>query len=207
MYRKLAIGISVVFQPLLIPSLMVVTLFYIVPEATVVPHAAKWSILLLICFATFLVPLLGLLGMRFSDTIQSFHLSDQKERLVPFGLVAIFYCMTAGFFYWKLNIDELLITTLSMVTFCLVALTLVTVFWKISAHQTAMGGWVALVAVLSMKFYSAPMFYYLLMIISISGLVGTSRLYLNAHKPGEVYAGFGLGFAINFFAYYSILLA
>ncbi|MFO7822648.1 MAG: PA-phosphatase [Cyclobacterium sp.] len=185
---------------------MVVTLFYIVPEATVVPHAAKWSILLLICFATFLVPLLGLLGMKFSDTIQSFHLADQRERLFPFALVAVFYCMTSGFFYWKLNIDELLILTLSMATFCLIALTLVTFFWKISAHQTAMGGWVALVAALSMKFYSAPMFYYLLLIISISGLVGTSRLYLNAHKPGEIYAGFGLGFGLSFLAYYYILL-
>ena len=48
MLRILALVISVVFQPLLIPSLMVVTLFYIVPEATVVPHAAKCSILLLI---------------------------------------------------------------------------------------------------------------------------------------------------------------
>ncbi|SHN29131.1 hypothetical protein SAMN04488057_1173 [Cyclobacterium lianum] len=206
MYRKLAFGISVVFQPLLIPSLMVATLFYIVPEATVVPQAAKWSILLLISFSTFLVPLLGLVGMKYADTIPGFHLSGQRDRFIPFSLVAVFYCMTAGFFYWRLNVDELLILTLSTVTLSLVALTLVTFFWKISAHQTAMGGWVALVAVLSMKFYSAPMFYYLLLIIAISGLVGTSRLYLNAHKPGEVYGGFLMGFCFNFMAYYYFLL-
>lgn len=196
-----------VFQPLLIPSMMVLTLFYIVPEATVVPGEAKWSIALLVGFTTFLVPLLGLVGMRFSDLIHSFHLPEKRERLVPFVLVSVFYCMTSGFFYWKLNVDELLIATLGLATFSLMALTAVTYFWKISAHQTALGGWVALVAVLSVKFYSPPMFYYLLVIIVISGLVGTARLYLNAHKPLEVYAGFALGFGINFSVLYSLLVA
>ncbi|MDN3686423.1 PA-phosphatase [Cyclobacterium jeungdonense] len=207
MCRKLAMGISVVFQPLVIPSLMVLTLFYIVPEATIVPGEAKWSLSLLIGFTTFLIPLLGLAGMRFSTLIHSYHLPDRKERLLPFTLVTVFYCMTSGFFYWKLNVDQLLITTLGMVTISLFVLTIVTYFWKISAHQTALGGWVALVAVLAVKFYSTPMFYYLLLIIFISGLVGTARLYLNAHKPDEVYGGFALGFGINFFVFYSLLMA
>ncbi|WP_235941222.1 PA-phosphatase [Cyclobacterium roseum] len=207
MCRKLAMGISVVFQPLVIPSLMVLTLFYIVPEATMVPGEAKWSISLLIGFTTFLIPVLGLAGMRISTLIHSYHLPDRKDRLLPFTLVTVFYAMTSGFFYWKLNVDQLLITTLAMVSISLLVLTIVTYFWKISAHQTALGGWVALVAVLSVRFYSTPMFYYLLLIISISGLVGTARLYLNAHKPNEVYAGFALGFGINFFVFYSLLMA
>ena len=145
--------------------------------------------------------------MKFSDTIQSFHLADQRERTIPFCLVAVFYCMTSGFFYWKLNIDELLILTLEYGYFLPDRIDLWLLFsGKSVPIRPVMGGWVALVPALSMKFYSAPMFYYLLLIISISGLVGTSRLYLNAHKPGEIYAGFGLGFGLSFLAYYYILL-
>ena len=185
---------------------MVVTLLYVVPEATIVPKAAKWAILLLIGFTTFLVPVLGLLGMRFSETIKSLHLPDRKERIYPFSLVSIFYMMTVSFFYWKLNIDQVLIVTLALITTCLVMLTLITSFWKISAHQTAMGGWVAVVSVLSTKFTSEPLFYYLLLIIFLSGLIGTARLYLNAHRPAEIYGGFLLGFGICFPVYYHFLL-
>jgi membrane-associated phospholipid phosphatase len=85
-------------------------------------------------------------------------------------------------------------------------LTLITSFWKISAHQTAMGGWVAVVAVLSTKFTSEPLFYYLLLIILLSGLFGTARLYLNAHRPAEIYGGFLLGFGICFPVYYHFIL-
>lgn len=90
MYRKLALGISVIFQPLVIPTLMVVTLFYMVPEATVVPNGAKWAVLLLISFSTFMVPLLGLVGLRFSEVINSLQLPERKERIYPFALVSVF---------------------------------------------------------------------------------------------------------------------
>tara|TARA_R110002074_G_scaffold51664_2_gene130514 strand:- start:332 stop:955 length:624 start_codon:yes stop_codon:yes gene_type:complete len=205
-YRKLALGISVIFQPLVIPTLMVVTLFYMVPEATVVPNGAKWAVLLLISFSTFMVPLLGLVGLRFSEVINSLQLPERKERIYPFALVSVFYSMTLAFFYWKLNIDQLLIVTLGLVTISLILLTLITIFWKISAHQTAMGGWLAIVSVLSIRFNSEPLFYYFLLIIVLSGLIGTARLYLNAHRPSEVYAGFILGFGICFPVYYHLLV-
>lgn len=206
MSKKIALGLSLIFQPLVIPTFMVITLLYIVPEATIVPKAAKWAILLLISFTTFLVPILGLLGMRFSAVIRSLQLQDRRERIYPFSLVSIFYIMTVSFFYWKLNIDQVLMVTLALITICLVLLTLITSFWKISAHQTAMGGWVAVVAVLSTKFTSEPLFYYLLLIILLSGLIGTARLYLNAHRPAEIYGGFLLGFGICFPVYYHFLL-
>jgi len=205
-YKKLALGLSVIFQPLVIPSLMVITLFYIVPEATIVPKAAKLAVLLLICFTTLLVPLLGLLGLRFSAVINSLQLPNRKERIYPFALVSVFYIMTVSFFYWKLNIDQLLIVTLGLVTVSLVLMTLITFFWKISAHQTAMGGWVAIVSVLSMKFTSGFLFHYFILIILLSGLIGTARLYLNAHRPSEVYAGFLLGFGTCFPVYYHFLI-
>ena len=206
MLKKTALGLSVIFQPLVIPTLMVATLFYIVPEATMVPKGAKWAVLLLIGFTTFLVPLLGLLGLRYSAVINSLQLPDRKERIYPFALVSVFYVMTVSFFYWKLNIDQLLLVTLGLVTVSLVLMTVVTFFYKISAHQTAMGGWVAIVAVLSVKFTSGPMFYYFLLVIVLSGLIGTARLYLNAHRPSEVYAGFLLGFGICFPVYYHLLI-
>ncbi|MFC4871593.1 PA-phosphatase [Negadavirga shengliensis] len=201
MIRKLALALSVVFQPLMVPSVIISVLFYVVPEATAVPSGAKWSILLLISLTTFFIPLLGIIGMRMTTTIRCFQMPDKKERLMPFSLISVFYIMTSVFFYIKLNVDSLLVGTMFMVTSCLILLTLVTAFWKISAHVTGLSGLLAVIVVLHLKFHSSDLLYPLILALLICGAVGSARLYLNAHKPSEVYGGFVLGFAFCFLVY------
>ncbi|MEX2565674.1 MAG: PA-phosphatase [Cyclobacteriaceae bacterium] len=205
MGKNLAFGISVAFQPLAIPSFIILTILYGVPESTTVPHEAKWSLLLLISLTTFIIPIIGLVGMKMTSSIESLQMYDKKERIVPFAFISLFYCMNATFFYIKLNVDELLVMTVGMVTLCLVLLTLVTVFWKISAHLMALGGWLAVISVLSIRFQSEHLLYYLLATLIICGAVGTARLYLNTHKPSEIYGGFALGFFLCFGVYYYLL--
>ncbi len=199
-------GLSVGFQPLAVPTFIILTLFYVVPESTAVPQDAKWSILLLICLTTFIMPLIGLLGMKITSSIGSLRMPDKKERVVPFAIISIFYSMTAAFFYIKLNVDELLVMTMVMVTFCLISLTTVTIFWKISAHVMGIAGLLAVLSVLSIRFQSNGLLYYLIGAIILCGAVGSSRLYLDAHRPSEIYGGFALGYGICFTTYYYILI-
>ncbi|MCQ2959209.1 MAG: phosphatase PAP2 family protein [Bacteroidales bacterium] len=73
---------------------------------------------------------------------------------------------------------------------------LITYFWRISLHTIGMGGLLGLLA----SFYlEEPLFYTFAIelipfFIILSGLVGTSRLYLKAHTPLQIYAGYAVGF-------------
>ncbi len=206
MNRKLALLLSVIFQPLLVPTLVFAILFYMIPEATVVPKEIKFSMLLLVMVSTLLIPLLSVMGMRYMRTIPSLHMSTKRERFLPFSMVSIFYGVVTYYFYSRLHIDELVVLTLMTITAAIVLLTITTFFWKISAHITGLSGLIAITVVLSLKFPTGVLLYPLIGIILICGLVGSSRLYLNAHRPAEILGGFCLGFITCFVSFYYFLL-
>ncbi len=206
MNKSIALALSVVFQPLTMPTLICGVILFLVPEATSIPGSAKWSLLMLISLTTLVIPLLSLLGMKMTDSINSLHMPDKKERILPFSLISVFYVMTAVFFYYRIRVDQLVLTTLIMITACLIVLTCVTYFWKISSHLTGIAGLLAAIVVLSMKYGVQHLFYPFIFAVLVSGAVGTARLALNAHKPSEVYGGFMLGFSWSFCVYYYVLM-
>lgn len=201
MYRKIALFLTVVFQPLIVPSLVVALLFYAIPESTSVPTGNRWSIWLLVMETTLLIPMLSVIGMRMTSFIPSLQMATREQRVWPFSVTALFYLMTWGFFYFKLNIDPLLVFSLGVITVCVVLLTAITYFWKISAHLTGLSGLLAIIAVLAQKFPAHPLLYPLIGAVILCGLVASARLYLEAHKPVEILAGFILGFSVCFLAF------
>ena len=206
MYRSLALVLSVIFQPLLIPTIIFALLFYVIPEATSVPRSVKGSVMFLVMATTLLIPLISVIGMRLTNTIESVHMRTIKDRVFPFSMVTLFYLITTYFFTSRLDFDPLLGFTLSVITACIVVLTIITFFWKISAHTTGLAGMLAIVIVLNLKFNSTNLLYPLILSIMLCGAVMSSRLYLNAHRPLEVLAGFVLGFSICFFSFYYFLI-
>lgn len=206
MNKSIALALSVVFQPLVMPTLICAVILFVVPEATSIPGTAKWSLLVLISLTTLVIPLLSILGMKMTDSINSLHMPDKRERILPFSLISVFYVMTSAFFHYRISVDELILTTLIMITTCLILLTCITYFWKISSHLTGVAGLLALIVVLSMKYGTDALFYPFILSVFTCGAVGTARLALNAHKPIEVYGGFMFGFCWSFFAYYYVLI-
>lgn len=190
-----------VFQPLIIPSLVVALMFYVVPEATSVPAANRWSLWLLIMETTLLIPMLSVIGMRMTSLISSIHMVKRKERVWPFAITTFFYLMTTAFFYLRLNGDSLLVFSLSTITLCIFILTVITYFWKISAHLTGLSGLLAILLVMASKFPSHSLLYLILVGVMLCGLVGSARLYLDAHKPSEILGGFILGFSVCLIAF------
>jgi membrane-associated phospholipid phosphatase len=65
-----------------------------------------------------------------------------------------------------------------------------------SAHMTGFGGVLAVVGVLGIYFPSLDLAYLLVATLLLGGVVASSRLYLEAHRPAEVYVGLLVGFAI-----------
>lgn len=91
MYRKLALILSVLFQPLVVPTMVFAVILYAVPNATNVPDEIKGSLLLMVLVTTLLIPMLSVFGLRYMDTIPSIHMANRKDRFLPFGMVSVFY--------------------------------------------------------------------------------------------------------------------
>lgn len=196
-----ALVLSVVFQPLLIPTLVFGLILYAVPEATSIPAEFKDRIFFLIVLSTLLIPMITIIGLRLSGTLKSLHMREIQDRVIPFSITSVYYLLTVYFLYQKTELDPILWQTLSLITIAVIGLTIVTFFWKMSAHMTGAGGLLAVVLILGFKFHTFQVLYPLILSILLVGAIGSARLFLGAHKPLEIYAGFFFGFLICFLGF------
>ena len=74
---------------------------------------------------------------------------------------------------------------------------LINTVWKISAHTVGLGGVLGTIMPLLVKYGDTDLFMPFVTLIALSGLVASARLQLNAHTPGQVGAGFGLGLLVS----------
>lgn len=194
MIRKLALLLSVVFQPLLMPSLVFGLLFFAVPQASSIPESFKVRLFYLIVTSTLLIPMVLMLGLRWSGMVKSLHFEEKSDRRTPFILVTLFYLLTTYFLKEKTELDPILWQGMGIITFSVALLTGITFFWKMSAHTTGIGGVLGVLGILGVYFPSLDLAYLLVAALLLGGLVASARLYLDAHSPAEVYVGLLVGF-------------
>lgn len=128
-------------------------------------------------------------------------MKEIQDRVIPFSITSVYYLLTVYFLYQKTELDPILWQTLSLITIAVIGLTVVTLFWKMSAHMTGAGGLLAVVLILGFKFHTFQVLYPLILSILLIGAIGSARLYLGAHKPLEIYAGFFFGFLVCFLGF------
>lgn len=194
--RSIALVISVVFQPLLMPTLVFGMILFAVPEATSIPAEFKERIFFLIVLCTLVIPMVTIIGLRLSGTVKSLHMPEVNDRRVPFMITSLYFLLTTWFLFQKTDIDPALWLSMSIICVSVVILTLISFFWKMSAHMTGVGGLLGVVLVLGSKFPNFEVLYPLLGALILCGMVASSRLLLQAHRPLEIYSGFGTGFFI-----------
>lgn len=194
--RSIALVISVVFQPLLMPALVYGMILFAVPEATSIPEEFKERIFFLIILCTLVIPMVTIIGLRLSGTVRSLHMPEMSDRRIPFMITSLYFLLTTWFLYQKTDIDPVLWLGMAVICVSVLILTGVSFFWKMSAHMTGLGGLMAVVLVLGSKFPTFQVLYPLLGALVLCGLVASSRLMLQAHRPLEIYVGWGVGFLI-----------
>ncbi len=191
---------SLVFQPLVVPTLVFLTLLHYYPLIHV--NAQYYNFLLLISVLfTFVFPAIMLLGMYRLGWISTIDIVNRKERIIPYVLTAFFY----GVMMWVMFVKGVhltfIISTGAMLLAILIAF-VITFFWKISAHLVAFGGLVGLGFRLSLNFYNSQLIAWLLVSLVITGLLMISRIHLKAHSLAQVYLGFLLGFGVCYVSTY-----
>lgn len=177
------------------PSLVFGILFFGVPQASSIPETFKVRLFYLIVTSTLLIPMVLMVGLRWSGLIKSLHFEEKSDRRTPFILVTFFYLLTTYFLMGKTELDPILWQGMGVITCSVALLTGVTFFWKMSAHMTGIGGLLAVLGVLGIYFPSLGLAYLLVVALILGGLVASARLYLDAHSPAEIYAGLLVGFS------------
>ncbi|MDF1672656.1 MAG: hypothetical protein P1U41_04080 [Vicingaceae bacterium] len=184
--------ISSIFHPLLMPIVGVLIIFNIDSYISYsIPNDLKKAVLLLIGVSTFITPLLISLLLLQRKIIKSLDMETTKERIIPYAFTIIFYVFTL-YMLKRAPLHPIIFYFIIGATFSVILAFVINIKWKISAHMIGIGGLVgALIAIsFRMDVYVTP---YILMALIAAGLVGTSRLILNAHTQAQIYAGFVLG--------------
>jgi len=218
--RGLAKVVSFLFHPLLILTYMTVLLLVINPFWFGVNRVSeKTPLLLAVFFSSFLIPGIAVLMLRFLGLVQTLELKDKKERIGPYIITAIFYLWLYINFRNDPGMPPVFTTLVLGSVIGLFLAFFINIFSKISAHAVGMGGLVGMLFILITLGRFDPviiplgpvgairttMSAILLASILIAGLVGSSRLLLQAHEPVDLYGGYMVGLAAQLFAFRLLL--
>lgn len=188
--------ISITFHPLIMPTLGLFIIFYSGLNFTFFTYEQKRAIFLVVFLSTYAVPLSFMPLFLFKKTLFHIDMTSSKDRLIPFFLTSAIYFI-AFYFMRKIGIPGFILNFIFSSALAVLFATIITSFWKISVHMIGIGGITGLLLYLSVQF-NADVFPMITSALLFTGLIGSSRLILNSHKPSQVYAGFFLGMAIMF---------
>ena len=201
MQERLAKVISIVFHPVLVPTLGMLLLLNSGFYFSMLSWEAKRYILLVIFFTTCILPLLAVSVMAINPRFD-INMSKSIDRVFPLLAASIFYYI--GFvLLGKVNLFPVFKLFMLASVLVVVALLLISFKWKISNHMAAIGGVAGVFFSLSFRKGLNPV-YSLLIIILVSGLLGTARLAQGKHNIWQIIAGFALGFVILYLVVYFV---
>lgn len=138
MYRKLSNGISWALHPFLLPLYMIGVLLTLTVFAHY-PSGVKIYLLWVVALYAIIIPLLALGVLRSLGRISDYRIDDRRERLLPLLVGAVCYVLcaiTIAKIPSAIFLRKFMIAAACCEVMCLV----VSLYWKISLHLTAMGG-------------------------------------------------------------------
>ena len=183
--KFIAQGVSYLFHPLLVP---LYGLFFIFNSASVfslIPFSTQVYCYFVTFVAMLLMPLSGMIVFKKMGFISSYDLSVKQERVYP-ALVAIFSAFAGFYLIGKLPYTNILS-----------GFSIITLRWKMSMHMTAAGAVCGFITIIGFRYWGEVR-ESLMVILILSGILATCRLYLKKHNPAQIYAGFlfGLSFVV-----------
>lgn len=213
--RGFAKLISVLFHPLLILTYMLVLLLAANPYLFGVNRLQdRMPLILLIFLSTFVIPTIAVSMMKLLGLVRTLALESREERIGPYIITGIFYLWLFVNFLHDPRVPVAFTSFVLGATIGLFLAFFINIFSKISAHAVGMGGLLAMI-VITMFLYSydtltvyagwfgqieISMATVLILAILLAGMVGTSRLLLQAHDMQDLSGGFLVGFVSQFIA-------
>lgn len=182
--------ISALFTPFSIPFLAFLFLF-IFSYLRIMPLQYKLIVLGVVYCFTILMPTLTIFIFRKINGFSPEELAERKKRYVPFILTITSYVFCLLMMH-RLNIPwymtGIILAALVMMVICVI----VNLKWKLSEHMAGAGAVVGGLVAFSALFGYNPV-WWLCVFILVAGVLGTARIILQHHTPGEVMGGFIVG--------------
>lgn len=217
MIRSIAQIISFIFHPLLILTYMLVLLLLVNPYLfgvnSISDSTSKLLILRIFLF-TFFIPAFSVVMLRLLGMIKSLEMTDRTERIGPYIITGVFYLWMFRNFLDNTQIPTAYTSFVLGATIALFVAFFINIFSKISIHAVGMGGLAGMVVITMLLFsydtftlhssilgsFQLNMVTVLMIAIIFAGLVGSCRLFLQAHRSQDLYGGYIVGFATQFIA-------
>jgi len=192
MEKKFAMAVSVIFQPIFVPLYSLIILFNADTYITyaVQPEVKKF-IYLITLLNTVILPIGVFYYFYRAKLIETIHMHTAKERSLPF-LTTIVFHMSTFYLFSKALMPSLFPNLVLGAAFSVSMAFIINLKWKVSIHMLGMGGIVGTIIGLILR-YQVDATQLVMALVILSGIVGFSRLKLNAHTPLQVYVGFVLG--------------
>jgi len=187
--------ISVLFHPLLIPTLGFLLLFNSGFYFSVLPWALKKYMLLVVFTTTCFLPAISIFVLSINSKFD-INMEKNTDRTLALIISTISYYI--GYIFLK-RLPSFQIYNILLIGSVLVQVILlpISMRWKISIHSAAIGGLIGGVLSLAFRLQENPAFI-LSILILIAGLVATARLILSKHTETQIYTGLSIGFLTLF---------
>lgn len=169
--------------------------YFLLPGVAQFDNESRTKILLLLLTTTVALPAASVFTLVRMGFVNNMQIEEQHKRNWPLLQTAIIYLMC--FFIMKdKQIPHFIVLFVLGAMISMVLALLVNLKWKISLHAIGMGGCCGGILALFMRLHEGPVWLLALLFV-LAGALGTARLHLRAHTPAQVYAGFALGFFVQ----------
>ncbi len=186
---------SMVFTPFYLPFIGLIALF-IFSYMSLMPWQYKLTVLTLVYFFTILLPTLLIHLYRRYQGWSSSDLGRKERRMVPY-IIAILCYFTCYYVMNVRRIPQFMANILMAALVIQVVCAIINIWWKISTHSAAIGGFAGALLAFSLLFAFNPI-WWLCVILIIAGVVGSSRMILRQHSLTQVVVGFLIGMFVGF---------
>ena len=193
--------ISTILHPIVLPTLGVFLYFVFVSQSF--EKRLQLIVLGLVFALTYVVPVLLLLFLRNFGFIKDFQVSTIKERRFPviFMIFLLYFLGNTIIQIPTIRNLGILFYGTSLSLSCIYVL--FSVKLKSSLHLVSMGNMIGFFLILT-NINSLSMLPIIILLILLSGILASSRLYLKAHTPVELLIGFSLGIVCQFILFISL---
>ncbi|MCH8331056.1 MAG: phosphatase PAP2 family protein [Bacteroidetes bacterium] len=200
--RLIANFFTYLFHPLLLLTYAVGFIIWTNPY--IIPPEKTFKTIFQIFNNTFIYPMIVMFLMIKLKFLKTIKMEDKRDRYVPYIVITIFY--GSSLMLAKIqNFPPELLLVLFGSTIAVFSASMVNIYYKISIHAVGVGGIVTLMFGLQ-ALTEYNLFVPLIITIMVAGLVGSSRMYLAAHHPSEIYSGYFVGMISQLLAFNLIAL-
>lgn len=163
------------------------------------PMRLRLSIVLVVAAVNVVLPMLLIFLLKVFGFVTDLGLNNRRERPIPYILMILCYLGSAWFLHAKGAPDWLWLFFVGGATAAFINM-VINFKWKISAHAAGIAGLVALILRIQRQGWIEPtLFFWLILVIILAGLMGSARVWLGRHTVWQVLAGYAVGFCSVFF--------